>query len=609
MLPIDFDVEEYRQYNPDIAKFSDEWLRSHYVKCGSIQNRIYKLSLPEDFDVNAYRELNSDIAKYPDEWLERHYQVHGRKEGRVYSSNNQQLSWNSNMLSNIERVHNWCSSSLSKTDHSNTIDNTSTKAIVVFSTSDRNYLSPSKREHLQQVATRWGSELLIFTDPKELLSEVRIEICKAFKSFRECVVNYVCKLMCIHTALAKYDRVVWLDDTCVISPFAPSLFDVVPGNSIGALVIPRACGLTESASDYKYLLDNRNVEIDDEYYNTGVMVVPSIHKDLFSFETIVGHRDLLQSPYPTQALLNFLTHVSQCDIFDITTMYNMMPCCYNYDNRLCQTSDISSIYPELLRYYIVHFTGFHRNREKFHNEFFQLQESYNEKITIIIMNFKRPDNIKNFILPYYDKISVIDQVILVHCLEDTAFEYSSPKVKHVYEYDTNVEYGVFTRYIAAKKYAATKCILFTDDDVVIPIKTIATIYYKWNTNPNRVIGAEGRKLYKKENKDVYEYKSTPHYGEVDFVLTSCCMTSIDHVSYVCSQEHIMRDYANTTSIKWNGEDIYLGLLSTLKHNINCLALNSPVVLLQDTSHAISGVSTHFIERSVLINLFFERFGS
>lgn len=503
------------------------------------------------------------------------------------------------------KLKEWATSVLNKVENCE-LQNTKLKnVIVIFSSQDRNYLTKQKKQYLTELSQSWNSDLQIIYDPLTVLTEEQLEIAKTFKSRRKNIISYVCKIVVVYNLLSTYDRVMWLDDTNVISPFAPNLFNVVPENKIGALVIPRNCGFGDAIHDYKYLIKHRNTTIRNRYYNTGVMVIPKTYRDIFSFESVIKDCDLFQSPYPTQCWQNYLMEIHNCEIFDISCMYNLMPCVYHYSPVYNEVLDISHLYEELLKYHIVHFTGFHKHREMLHQKFLEHCESiFDQKITIVIMNFKRSDNIKNYILPYYDNIHAINQVILVHCLKDTVFEYESDKVQHVYEWDTDKEYGVFTRYIAAKKYAKNQCILFTDDDVIIPAKTLSMVYQKWKQNPNRIIGAEGRRIYLNPLTNQYEYKSIRYHGDVDFLLTSCCMASYSNIVYTCSKESVMEEYKNTTVIKWNGEDMYLCLTCSVLYDTKCYSVDSPLISLDDGEHIISKVSSHVEERSRFLNLFF-----
>ena len=509
---------------------------------------------------------------------------------------------------NRYKVHDWCTSTLKKVEDCSLFNHKGKNVIVIFSSLDRPYLTNSKKQYLHELAIAWKADLQIINDPLSVLTEEQVAEATAYESRRPNILNYVCKILVVYNALATYDRVMWLDDTNVISPFAPNLFNVVPDDSLGALVIPRESGLNDAPHDYRYLLKHRDTYIDDIYYNTGVMVIPKIYRDIFSFESVSKDADLFQSPYPTQCWQNYLMKVHGCKVYDISCMYNMMPCCYHFDRTYNEVTDLKYLYSEFLKYHIVHFTGFHKHREMLHAQFLDYSERlFNQKITIVIMNFKRSDNIKNYILPYYDNIMAVGQVILVHCLEQTVFEYDSPKVQHVYEWDTDKEYGVFTRYIAAQKYTKNRCVLFTDDDVILPAKTLSMVYQKWKEDPKRVVGAEGRRIYKDLATGEYQYKSVAYHGDVDFLLTSCCMASYENILAACKQEPIMGDYKNTTVIKWNGEDMFLCLTASVFHDIKCYSVDSPVVSLDEGGHVISKVSSHVEERCKFLNLFFSHY--
>jgi len=507
-----------------------------------------------------------------------------------------------------KKVYNWATSTLDRCENCVPFKTATKNIIVIFSSADRPYNTESKIKYLTELSRAWNSDIQIINDPLKVLTQEQCDQVNTFKSRRKNILNYVCKIVVVYNLLEQYDKVMWLDDTNVISPFAPNLFNVVPENKIGALVIPRDCGLNDSLHDFKFLLKHRSVAIKDVYYNTGVMVIPKIYRNIFNFESVLKDSDLFQSPYPTQCWQNYLMNTHNCDVFDISCMYNMMPCVYHYDPKYNEITDISHLYQELLKYHIVHFTGFHKHREMLYTQFLQHSEKiFDQKITIVIMNFRRSENIREYILPYYDSIFAVDQVVLVHCLKDTVFDYASDKVQHVYEFDTDKEYGVFTRYIAAKKYAKNKCVLFTDDDVILPAKTLSMVYQKWKEDENRVIGAEGRRIYLDVETNLYEYKSKPFHGDVDFLLTSCCMTSYDNVVYTCDREHVMGNYKNTTKIKWNGEDMYLCLLSSVRNNNKCFSVDSPLISLDSGNHVISKVSSHVKERCRFLNLFFTNY--
>lgn len=50
-------------------------------------------------------------------------------------------------------------------------------------------------------------------------------------------------------------------------------------------------------------------------------------------------------------------------------------------------------------------------------------------LSIVILNFSRPEYIKNNIIPALDKIDLIDEIIISHGKEKTYFESNSKKLK------------------------------------------------------------------------------------------------------------------------------------------------------------------------------------
>ena len=94
VLPQDFSVAEYLEFNPDLAALDIEGsqLEAHYINFGIAEGRTYKLDdirygqLPADFDADAYLDINPDLESfYGRPFAARiHYLTKGRDEGRSY---------------------------------------------------------------------------------------------------------------------------------------------------------------------------------------------------------------------------------------------------------------------------------------------------------------------------------------------------------------------------------------------------------------------------------------------------------------------------------------------------------------------------------------------
>ena len=72
-------------------------------------------------------------------------------------------------------------------------------------------------------------------------------------------------------------------------------------------------------------------------------------------------------------------------------------------------------------------------------------------ISLIILNWKRPDNIKNHILPYLENNNYINEIIISHGREDTIFEYVSENKNIIHRYDSNLNdsFGLSLRFLSA----------------------------------------------------------------------------------------------------------------------------------------------------------------
>lgn len=94
-LPENFDPEEYRRVNPDLAHYGGD-LQEHFLRYGIQEFRRYRedhppvvpslekyARVPDDFDPDIYLTLNPDVVGTPLNPYE-HYSNHGIAEGRQY---------------------------------------------------------------------------------------------------------------------------------------------------------------------------------------------------------------------------------------------------------------------------------------------------------------------------------------------------------------------------------------------------------------------------------------------------------------------------------------------------------------------------------------------
>ena len=90
-IPLDFDYLFYKYYYDDLNDMSEEELKTHWIKNGKNEKRIYrgKTLLPTDFDFNFYRTHYKDNKDKTNQELIEHYINIGKFEDRLYKPTEQ----------------------------------------------------------------------------------------------------------------------------------------------------------------------------------------------------------------------------------------------------------------------------------------------------------------------------------------------------------------------------------------------------------------------------------------------------------------------------------------------------------------------------------------
>jgi lipopolysaccharide biosynthesis glycosyltransferase len=177
-------------------------------------------------------------------------------------------------------------------------------AIVTIAIGDRyEEISAKTRPSMTQYADKIGAELIVIT-------EQRInKTTPHWEKFQ------------LYDILGIYDRVIFFDTDIYICSNCPNLFDIVPYDCIGAM------------DEHVYTKQKGS------YYNTGVIVVSTKHRDLF--------KDVICEPsiYFEQDYLNSL--FKKASMFHLIDTYNMMTCVNSKE--------------AISKAYIVHYAGFDKS--------------------------------------------------------------------------------------------------------------------------------------------------------------------------------------------------------------------------------------------------------
>lgn len=185
------------------------------------------------------------------------------------------------------------------------------------------------------------------------------------------------------------------------------------------------------------------------------------------------------------------------------------------------------------------------------------------KLSVVILNFNRPDFIQNDILPSFNN-KYIDEVIISHGKEETYKDFTSKNftVKNLKHYnEINKEYGLARRFLSALESKNNNLIIM-DDDIIPSEYAIKFLNDKIIEDNQRIYGIYGRSI-----DDKNEYSYTNYFGTTPIVLTRCLITTKEMCQYFIDN---FRKYENeeikNSKPYWNGEDILFSLLSIQKYD-------------------------------------------
>ena len=179
-------------------------------------------------------------------------------------------------------------------------------------------------------------------------------------------------------------------------------------------------------------------------------------------------------------------------------------------------------------------------------------------ISAVILNFNRPDYIKNNIIPSLEKIETINEIIVSHGKKETIFDHPSIKsLDHTGTY--NKEWGLSLRFLSGKE-AKNDTIIIMDDDIIPAEKTVNFLNQNIEKDSKRIHGIYGRSF------NSGDYEVTNVFGEVPIVLTRLLICKKEMCQYyVDNFRKYESELVKNSKPYWNGEDILFSLLSIQKY--------------------------------------------
>jgi len=227
-------------------------------------------------------------------------------------------------------------------------------------------------------------------------------------------------------------------------------------------------------------------------------------------------------------------------------------------------------------------------------------------ISVVILNWKRPDNIKNDILPKIINYNLVSEVIISHGRSETYFQTPDIKmVKHYKDENLNSNLGVALRFLRSCN-AKNECILILDDDRLPSEEYVNKMYELFQKDKNVIIGSVKRYVspsigYSNNKKNVE--------NENKIVLTQILMTNKKMCKDFMNEKDKMNDLALKAKPVWNGEDILFNLIYIKNYNkspIHLEPINKDVILLKNND-AICKNTGHYEYRRKFSKTALERY--
>ena len=229
-----------------------------------------------------------------------------------------------------------------------------------------------------------------------------------------------------------------------------------------------------------------------------------------------------------------------------------------------------------------------------------------EQISVVILNWKRSQNLKNKILPILVKCPIIGEIIISHGRSDTYFRADSKKKSVINRKDWNLnqKYGLSLRFICAGK-ATYNTIVFIDDDIIVHPATLINMYKIFKSNSPCIVGKFGRII----NRDMtYNHRDYDNINNAPILLTSLLMVDKKLINLLFQHSYLILPFIQKNSSPlWNGEDIYLSIIAMIYYKKWGIVVDDnhffPVTLLRtkhDLRVAISKTQNHINYRSNLI---------
>ncbi len=189
-------------------------------------------------------------------------------------------------------------------------------AIVVVSLGDRPWW-PIALRWLEHYCLKCSYDLVVVRQP--LVAHLRPADFDRFQNFGRT------QKLGIRCFFDIYDRVIQVDDTCMISPTTPPLADIVPEDAIGCWVAgPGNAKFASYIPKHKEIYGRATPLPATSFYNSGLSVYSKNHASLFEQASIPWDKIRSDHWFPTQGYLSDRAEQEGIALHDLGSAFNLI---------------------------------------------------------------------------------------------------------------------------------------------------------------------------------------------------------------------------------------------------------------------------------------------
>ena len=201
------------------------------------------------------------------------------------------------------------------------------------------------------------------------------------------------------------------------------------------------------------------------------------------------------------------------------------------------------------------------------------------RLTVVMLNFRRPSNVRQFVAAYAAMTDVVAAVTVVNCNPATTVDF--PDHPAITTMTFSADPGLTVRF-AAGALARTEAVLHVDDDILLPPETVTGLWRAWQADTSRLYGLFGR-----NPAEDGSYTTVTAHGPCEALLTRAVLGSRSLCGRAAEYTQQMTEALGGEP--WgNGEDLVLGYTALRMSGRLNRALDLPYTDIGDSdAHAIS----------------------